>query len=724
MKQIVSIYKSYLRSANSSGDDTKITDPFLYMNIACPRRSYDVNVEPAKDDLLFTDAELLICLVEKCFGTVYGKLQKSLPHAGVHKSTSKPQGIEIMLARKDPPTLPENLAPRPLSEKARGQPQPITSPQLPAMSNPSRNKTLSTPVSIASADQASGPPGSVSAADDHNSPDNCSMFDRSKIIGRISESSADVSGGITDNAASRRKASAWKSSTRNDGDDEDEDDQFSESPNSLAESAIEDEAEEENNLKSVHVSNPWAFAKLNAPFRPPARTNQGQTLDLGSNNQLPTPARQMGDAGNAIESPLGTSAPGRSTTGRSQRQTGNEIIHSSPSPFPFPLKARGRRKGDEAIETLVPLGPERDRRGSLDRWVRKSLGSNSENIDASDDEETIRGDHGPPDIDVAYPGHFVSARSLPNGTPLCDIPAVRERPRRKVALQKQQQRKTDAPYMSSVNDPERVWFETGESRKQTLQQQPRQRQRQQKVDALMLRDDEDTNLISETPPLPTPPLHPDLALTMDYEARKQLAMQEHRKSLRQQARQNATDHRTPTDISRSSPHKNRQNAAIAALHTKNSHASPSDPPPFEADDPRAYLIRTKQTEDSDMHKHPTNRKPNRRKTTMLPFETLHEDTYTGDLIQTIKTTDIHFDSLLRQNWDYDEYISDGVIGSSAFSRSALTEEEVGNWERRVKALTKMQYRLEGMTVEEEMDGELELDLWGLLRGRVEDSAFI
>ncbi len=712
MKEVISIYKPYLRSANSSEDDSKITDPFLCMNIACPRRSYDVNVEPAKDDLLFTNAELLICLAEKCFEIVYGKLKKSLPQANVHKTTTKPSGIGIMLARKDPPTLRETSAPRPLSEKARGHSQEIATSQLPAMSNPSRNITSSTP---------SGPSGSVSAADNDNGPDDHSMDDRSNLICRISGSSPDVSGGIADNTASRHKAPAWKSSMCADGDDEDKDDQLNESPNSLAESAIEEEAEEEDNLKSVHVSNPWAFAKLNAPFRPPARTDQGQTLDPGSNNQLLNPARQTGDAGNALESLLGTSALGRSTIGRSQHRTGNDPTLSSSSPFPFPLKARGRRKVDEAISTFVPLGQERYGRGPLDPWVRKSLGSNSENIDASDDEENIRGDHGPPDIDVAYPGPFVSARSLPKGTPLCDIPAVRERPRRKVTLQ--QQRETDQPYISSVNDPERVWFETGESQKQKPQQQPRQRQRQQNVNALMLRDDKDTTLISETSPLPTPPLHPDLALTMDYEARKQLATQEHRKSLRQQARQNATDDRTPTGPFKSSPHKNRQNAAIAALHTKTNHASPSDPPAFEADDPRAYLIRSKKAEDSDMHKPPANRKTNRRKTTMLPFETLHEETYTGDLIHIIKTANIDFDSLLRQNWDYDEYISDGVIGSSAFSRSAMvTEEEVGGWERRVKALTKMQYRLEGMTVEEEMEGELELDLWSLLRGGEENGA--
>lgn len=724
MKQIVSIYKSYLRSASTGRDDTKIIDPFLCMNIVCPRGSYDVNVEPAKDEVLFTNADLLVHLAEKCFKIVYGELQKSLPKAVAENITTKPSCIDIMLARKDIPTLQEPLVPRPRSEIMRGHPHPSTIPGVHQSSNLLTTRTSSPLVSISSAqagDQASGPPRCLPAAGDDPSKDNNVHNNTSILLDTISGSSPDASVGITDDAISRHKVSAWKTSMYADGDDQDEDSQFSVSLSSPAVPVIEDEAEEDTNLKSVHVSNPWAFAKLNAPFRTPARTKQGQTLDPGSNNQLPTPARQTGDAGNAMEPLSGASVLGGPTTGRSQRHAGNESNHASPSPFPFPLKARGRRKVDHAIETLVPSGQERYGLGSLDTWVRKSLGSNSESLNASDDEETVRGTRGPADIDVAYPGPFVSARSLPMGTPLSDILAVGARPRRNAAPQKQQQRKTNKPYISPVNDPERVWFETGESRKQKQQQHQRQRQEQQNVDDLILRDDEDADSISELTSLPAPPMHPDLALTMDYEARKQLATQEHRKSLRQQSRQTAADDRTPTSISKSSPHRNRQNAAIAALHTKNNHAFPTDPPAFEAGDPRAYLIRSKQAEDSEMHTSPTHQKPKRRKTTMLPFETLRADTYIGDLIQIVETANDDFSSTPRENWDHDEYISDGVIGA-AFSHSAMTKELVGSWERRLKALTKMQYRLDGMEVDEEMDGELELDLWSLLQEGARDVA--
>lgn len=106
---------------------------------------------------------------------------------------------------------------------------------------------------------------------------------------------------------------------------------------------------------------------------------------------------------------------------------------------------------------------------------------------------------------------------------------------------------------------------------------------------------------------------------------------------------------------------------------------------------------------------------------MLPFETLRKDTYIGDLVQIIKTSNKNLEPILHESWTHDKYISDGII-SLAFSPSTMTEEAVRGWEWRLKELTKMQYRLEGMEPDEEMDGELELDLWTLLQGRVKDVA--
>jgi DNA mismatch repair ATPase MutL len=51
-----------------------IRDPFFAINIACPEGSYDPNVEPAKDDVLFHDADRVIKIVKELLSTAYLKL--------------------------------------------------------------------------------------------------------------------------------------------------------------------------------------------------------------------------------------------------------------------------------------------------------------------------------------------------------------------------------------------------------------------------------------------------------------------------------------------------------------------------------------------------------------------------------------------------------------------------------------------------------------------------
>ncbi|KAF2163862.1 hypothetical protein M409DRAFT_68138 [Zasmidium cellare ATCC 36951] len=68
-KQIVKAFREALRRAGSLLDDIK--EPFLHLEIGCPDDSYDVNVEPAKDDVAFEDAVKVIEGVKTLFAAVY-----------------------------------------------------------------------------------------------------------------------------------------------------------------------------------------------------------------------------------------------------------------------------------------------------------------------------------------------------------------------------------------------------------------------------------------------------------------------------------------------------------------------------------------------------------------------------------------------------------------------------------------------------------------------------
>ncbi|ODH34244.1 hypothetical protein ACO22_03137 [Paracoccidioides brasiliensis] len=74
-KEIVKLFKSYLRSGSlCNGGLTSPVDPFLFIHLQCPLGSYDANVEPSKNDVLFADSKLVMSLAEDLFKSVYGEI--------------------------------------------------------------------------------------------------------------------------------------------------------------------------------------------------------------------------------------------------------------------------------------------------------------------------------------------------------------------------------------------------------------------------------------------------------------------------------------------------------------------------------------------------------------------------------------------------------------------------------------------------------------------------
>lgn len=71
-RALVKLYKSYVNSSCSRHDITAPNDPFLFLHIFCPRGFYDVNVEPSKDDVLFSDESAVLSLSEELFKKCFG----------------------------------------------------------------------------------------------------------------------------------------------------------------------------------------------------------------------------------------------------------------------------------------------------------------------------------------------------------------------------------------------------------------------------------------------------------------------------------------------------------------------------------------------------------------------------------------------------------------------------------------------------------------------------
>jgi hypothetical protein len=69
MRKIVAAFKERLRKSNHSLATVK--DPFFSMNIICPPDSYDPNIEPAKDDVLFDNSDVVMGAVDKLLRSYY-----------------------------------------------------------------------------------------------------------------------------------------------------------------------------------------------------------------------------------------------------------------------------------------------------------------------------------------------------------------------------------------------------------------------------------------------------------------------------------------------------------------------------------------------------------------------------------------------------------------------------------------------------------------------------
>ncbi|KHJ34827.1 putative dna mismatch repair protein [Erysiphe necator] len=113
IKRIITIFKHYIKSCFTE-KNMRISNPFLHMKIKCPMESYDPNIEPAKDDIIFINEKILLENIEGVFKEVYGERQLIANIVGVsEKATQK--NFDILLSRQVPASTPNEL-PLPMTE--------------------------------------------------------------------------------------------------------------------------------------------------------------------------------------------------------------------------------------------------------------------------------------------------------------------------------------------------------------------------------------------------------------------------------------------------------------------------------------------------------------------------------------------------------------------------------------------------------------------------------
>ncbi|KAL6700492.1 hypothetical protein J3F84DRAFT_358316 [Trichoderma pleuroticola] len=89
-KKIIAIFKPYLNRAAGTGEPcASIPNPFVQLNIRCPPNSYDVNVTPLKDEVVFRNEGAITACFEGLCQKVYSQRSINGP-----VSTQRPLGYE------------------------------------------------------------------------------------------------------------------------------------------------------------------------------------------------------------------------------------------------------------------------------------------------------------------------------------------------------------------------------------------------------------------------------------------------------------------------------------------------------------------------------------------------------------------------------------------------------------------------------------------------------
>ncbi|KAL8941066.1 MAG: hypothetical protein Q9211_001967, partial [Gyalolechia sp. 1 TL-2023] len=468
------------------------------MNIVCPPGSYDANVEPAKDDVLFSNSSNILELVETFFRNHYGELEPAEKQTASSKhGNSTPRAFDLLLARKPTTEITEVTTP----EAANSDPLASASAQHVETGSIAKLLPEQSPSNIPEqtrAYQSHGPEGSS-----HSHEDDITLEAQSSPRG-----------------TQRGTMQKWHQSMY-----------VEEVGEHLAGSDLapqSQDTEDEEDFRDITVTNPWTLAKTNAPIRRQKRVD-GPSNDLSGNDQLPTPTKGHVDLPQDQSSPLRRSAPSLATPARSQDATSNG--QSSPDIFQYPRRAWGRahRGADTSPHrSSSSEGPEPPSSGPLDTWVRRTPAQ-----PRAADQHLFLSEQDPAPT-TTRSSDFVPASILPQGTPLSAIPDISQKPRRKPQRPSNNVMK---PFTPPVRDPTRVWFDQHEPSSSPVRSQHPEKSRRGQ-DVLPAIDLPSDPIVPPSPPsLPSASMHPGLALTMDYEKRKADAISARRAFLRQQPKQ-------------------------------------------------------------------------------------------------------------------------------------------------------------------------------------------
>ncbi|KAJ6262754.1 hypothetical protein Dda_1311 [Drechslerella dactyloides] len=372
---IYSAYKRQIKAVFAVRSTGPPTEPFLFLNILSGAGKADVNIEPAKDDVLFESNEKVMSCIEGCFERVYGG-NKVVDSAEPVTEMSRHFSSEVT----EDSAVPSEMVPYQASK------QMVASVTI---SPARRDQRLSSspPIKISSSAanaancivQQQPDADSVEAQEDDDNDDDdesCLQLQRENDTPEPEPMDDEV----PPTQREQPRDSDWSFSMYGSGIDDDDD--FVDIEETLRESEKNQIARDESIRGDASIANPWTMSKMNArvshaqtgvPRSIPRATVTVRTAsELDSrHSQQQSPRATPPSTAPVIEVPTPSAPVAKMSASGSpwyqidiNRSSPNTRVRNQPSP---------RRLSDDALPTPPrserPRKPTRKSTGPMDSWI-------------------------------------------------------------------------------------------------------------------------------------------------------------------------------------------------------------------------------------------------------------------------------------------------------------------------------------------------------------------
>ncbi|KAF3276812.1 hypothetical protein TWF970_005992 [Orbilia oligospora] len=241
---IYSLYKKKTKLAFTARSVDAPTEPLLFLNILSSVGKVDVNIEPAKDDVLFESNEKVIGCIKECFEQVYGTEEEFRRKGRTNDDFSSEATNDSVVPSEFPIEQTLQKAPTFVPEISG------TAEQLLAETR-SHAPSSSPPIKISSS--------TIRAQ--HQKPLGRNQTAPEEVEEDIPLTYSEISQGRPN---TRKQEDGWSFSMYGSGIDEDEDADFVDIEEIMKGTERQQAAREEDSRRDKSISNPWTISKMNS----------------------------------------------------------------------------------------------------------------------------------------------------------------------------------------------------------------------------------------------------------------------------------------------------------------------------------------------------------------------------------------------------------------------------------------------------------------------------